>query len=400
MLERVLTTLNLRSTVTLLLAALMLSVAVACGSDASPAAQVTQPTSTPTDLVAATAEPTLAPSPVPVSTETVSPTATVEPTATAAATSTPEADPRNAIFATVPGIVDPTNFGWPRKVETSTGVIEIAARPERVYSLSLGHAEIIAALRGGKVLVATASFFKDPGTSASYAEFVGSPDAGSDPEEVIGLDPEIVIASAFTSADLIEQLTAVGVNVVRADLEDSALGNVPNILLLGYMMGAEDRAIELADEVTRRVKFISDSVDAADPTRPRVVAMSRWSDIYVAGEGSTEGGIIVAAGAINAAAEEGVVSHQVVGIEGIAAMNPDIIILTQPEQSALEFADELYNDPVLADVPAIKNRMIVYGNPTFYTTLSHWNVRGIEESAKIFYPEILGDTVFPAFTHP
>ena len=377
---RVLTILKRRSAVTVLATLFALALVAGCSS-AEPASQAAA-TSTPVDLVAATA------------TSQPKATATIDPT------STTEVDPRTAIFSTVPGIIDPNNFGWPRSIETSTGTIEIASRPERIYSLSLGHAEIIAALRGGEILVATASFFKDPGTSAAHEEFVGSPDAGSDPEEVIGLDPEIVIASAFTSADLIEQLTAVGVTVLRADLEDSALGNVPNILLLGYMIGAEDRAIELANEVTRRVEFISNTVDANDSASPRVVAMSRWSDIYVAGEGSTEGGIIVAAGAINAASERGVVSHQLVGIEGIAAMNPDIIILTQPEDSALAFAEELYSDPVLADVPAIKNRKVVYGDPTFFTTLSHWNVRGIEESAKIFFPEIFGEMTFPAFTHP
>lgn len=331
----------------------------------------------------------------PAPTET-QPAATLEPTST----SEPSLEPGFEQFADVPGIIDPTNFGWPREIETSSGRIEITAPPQRLYSLSLGHAEIIAALRGGDVLVATASFFKDPGTSASYTEFVGSPDAGSDPEEIVGLNPEIVIASAFTSADLIAQLNSVGISVIRADLENSALGNVSNILLLGYMLGAEERAVELADEVTRRVGFVSDRVNSADPDRPRVLAISRFSEIFVAGDGSTEGGIIEAAGAINPAAEDGINGHQPLGIEGIAAMNPDIILLTQPEESALEFAADLYADPVLANVPAIQDRRVLYANPTFYTTLSHWNVRGIEESAKVFYEEIFAGETFPAFTHP
>lgn len=303
-------------------------------------------------------------------------------------------------FAAVSGIVDPTNFDWPREIETSAGRIEIAAAPERIYSLSLGHAEIVAALRGGDVLVATASFFKDPGTSASYTEFVGSPDAGSDPEEIISLDAEIVIASAFTSADLIEQLTSVGVSVVKADLENSALGNVPNILLLGYMLGEEERAIKLAEEVTQRVGLVARRVSSGNLEKPRVLTISRFSDIFAAGDGSTEGGIIEAAGAINAAEEDGVSGHQPLGIEGIASINPDIILITQPEQSALEFAADLYADPVLAEVPAIKERRVLYADPTFYTTLSHWNVRGIEESAKLFYPELFADETFLPFTHP
>lgn len=331
---------------------------------------------------------------------TQQPVATPESTATAGPTAGPTVTPGNALFATVPGIIDPTNFGWPRSIETATGMIEIAAPPERVYSLSLGHAEIVAALRGGEVLVAAASFFKDPGTSAAYAEFEGLPEAGSDPEQIIGLGPEIVIASAFTSADLVAQLTGVGVRVIRADLENSALGNVPNILLLGYILGAEDRAVALAEEVTSRVAAVTGRIERENPVRPRVLAISRFSDIFAAGDGSTEGGIIEAAGAVNAAAEAGVVGHQTVGIEGIAVMNPDIILLTQPRQSALEFADELYADPALAEVPAVVNRQVIYGDQTFFTTLSHWNVRGIEESARFFYPELFAGMTFNSFTHP
>ena len=375
----------------LLFAMLIAATAIACSSNEA---------STPTP--GATAESTSTPRPsAPVATATRQPaTPPVQPVATTAAVIRPTVDPRVALFATVPGIVDPSNLGWPRMITTTTGTIEIEAPPERVYSLSLGHAEIVAALRGGNVLVATASFFKDPGTSAAYTEFVGLPDAGSDPEEIIGLDPQIVIASAFTSADLVAQLTGVGVKVIRADLEDSAIGNVPNILLLGYMLGAEDRAIELAGEVRSRVLAVTDRIDSSSPVRPRVLAMSRFSDIFVAGKGSTEGGIIEAAGALNVAAEAGVNLHQNVGIEGIATMNPDIILLTQPEQSALDFADDLYDDPALAAVPAIVNRQVIFGDPTFFTTLSHWNVRGIEESALIFYPELFAGVTFSPFTHP
>ncbi len=340
------------------------------------------------------------PTPIPEPTATQAPEPTATPVPEPTATQAPALPSGFERFTEVPGIVDATNFDWPRSIETSIGRIDIAAAPERLYSLSLGHAEIVAALRGGDVLVATASFFKDPGTSASYMEFVGSPDAGRDPEEIISLDPEIVIASAFTSADLIEQLNDLGIDVVKADLEDSALGNVPNILLLGYMLGEEERAIELADEVTARVELVSGRVDSAAPEKPRVLAMSRYSDIFVAGSGSTEGGIIETAGAVNAAAADGVEGHQSTGIEGIAAMAPDIILLTQPEESALEFAEELYADPALADIPAVRNRNIHFGDPTFFTTLSHWNVRGIEESAKLFYPELFEGETFLPFTHP
>jgi iron complex transport system substrate-binding protein len=209
-----------------------------------------------------------------------------------------------------------------------------------------------------------------------------------------------VIASAFTSAELIAQLTGVGVAVVKADLENSAIGNVPNILLLGYMLGTEDRALALAAEVTARVNAVMERINGSGGERPRVLSISRYTETFAAGSGSTEGGIIEAAGGINAAAEAGIVSHQNIGIEGIAALAPDIIFLAQPESSAVEFAEDLYADPALSEVPAVINRKIMVSNPIFHTTLSHWNVRGIEESARVFFPELFEGVTFDEFSNP
>jgi iron complex transport system substrate-binding protein len=300
-------------------------------------------------------------------------------------------------FADIPGIVDPEDFEWPRVVETSSGRVEIPVPPQRVYSLSLGHAEILAALVGADKLVAVVNFFKDPATSAMWEEFSIRPEAGSDPEEIVALQPDLVIASAFTSAETTDQLTALGIKVVRAELESSALGNIPNIMLLGYMLGAEEEALELTNEMRNRVEAVSERVDEEDPEAPRVLAISRYVDIYAAGAGTTEGGIIETAGGINAAAESGIESHQQVSIESIASINPAIILLTQPEDSAAAFAQELYANPALTEVPAIRDRKVLYADPTYYTTLSHWNVRGIEEAAKVFFPDLCGSVEFEDF---
>lgn len=319
-------------------------------------------------------------------------TPTPEPTATTA----PSLD---QTFADVPGIIDPTNFGWPRIVETSEGRVELADPPERVFSLSLGHSEIIAALVGVDRLVAVSSFYKDPTVSAIWDQFEPLPVSGSDPEEIISHSPDFAIASTFTNQELTAQLKDLDVPVVRTDLENSALGNIPNILLLGYIFGAEERAIELSEELKRRVQSIQDTTATTTTEAPRVLSMSRYVDTYVAGDNSTEGEIIEAAGGINAAAAS-IDGHQTMSFEGIVALNPDIILLTQPEESALELAEEMYAEPALAEIPAVKNRMILYVDPTFYTTLSHWNVRGIEESAKLFYPDLFEGVQFPGFSAP
>ena len=327
---------------------------------------------------------------------TQKPVATVLATPTPVATTEPILAFDEARFANVDGIIDPTNFGWPRSVETSEGVITLTAPPMKIHSLSLGHSEILAALVDFDRLTAVYSFFVDEEQS-NIAEL--SSDAlmiGFDPEEVVALDPEVIIASSFTDADTMALMTGAGIPIARAALENSALGNVPNILLIGYLVGAEAKAIELADELIARMQFISDVV--ASDTQPRVLSVSKWTSAFAAGSGSTEGGIIEQAGGINAAADSGIEGHQQVSIESIAAINPDVIIVPQPLDGANTFIAELTSSAVLAEVPAVKNGEIYYVPPRYHTTLSHWNVRGIEDLAKLLFPSNFSDVAFEEFS--
>ncbi|MDP7090996.1 MAG: ABC transporter substrate-binding protein, partial [Dehalococcoidia bacterium] len=300
-------------------------------------------------------------------------------------------------FANVDGIVDQTNFDWPRSIETTEGVITLDAPPTKIHSLSLGHSEILAALIDFERLTAVYSFFVDEEQSNIAGLSANSKIIGHDPEEVVALDPEVIVASRFTNADTVALMVGAGIPVARTNLENSALGNVPNILLMGYMVGAEVEAIALAEEIEARMKFITDVL--ASDEKPRVLSVSKWTSAFAAGSGTTEGGIIEQAGGINAAADSGIEGHQQVSIESIAAINPDVIVVPQPLDGANVFIEELVSSPALADIPAVKNGEIHYVPPRYHTTLSHWNVRGIERLATLLFPSHFSGVTFDDFSN-
>ena len=371
----------------------------ACGKDvaqvaptiASSAGDVAvSPTATATSVPVP--EPTDVATPV-APTPTTVPTATV-PTATVVVEPTPVALDLSR-FADVPEIVDPTNFGWPRSIETSDGVIVIDAPPAKVHSLSLGHTEILAALMDFDRLSAVYSFFVDEEQSNIAELSAGGNMIGFDPEEVVALEPDVIIASMFTNADTVALLNGAGLQVARTALENSALGNVTNILLIGYMIGAEVDALALVEDIEARMQVVTDGLPDGD--KPRVLSVSKWTSIFAAGSNTTEGGIIEQAGGINAAADSGIEGHQQVSIESIAAINPDVILVPQPLEGANLLIEELLSSPALAEVPAIKNGEVHYVLPRYHTTLSHWNVRGIERLAKLLFPSEFSDVSFDDF---
>ncbi len=377
--------------VTLLMVALVVAFVLACGeseAESSVTIVAAQPTATAKPAPTATVTAVATEKPV----ATVSTVATAVPVATAGVETFDKSR-----FANVDGIVDQTNFDWPRSIETTEGVITLDAPPTKIHSLSLGHSEILAALIDFERLTAVYSFFVDEEQSNIAGLSANSKIIGHDPEEVVALDPEVIVASRFTNADTVALMVGAGIPVARTNLENSALGNVPNILLMGYMVGAEVEAIALAEEIEARMKFITDVL--ASDEKPRVLSVSKWTSAFAAGSGTTEGGIIEQAGGINAAADSGIEGHQQVSIESIAAINPDVIVVPQPLDGANVFIEELVSSPALADIPAVKNGEIHYVPPRYHTTLSHWNVRGIERLATLLFPSHFSGVTFDDFSN-
>ena len=298
----------------------------------------------------------------------------------------------------VPGIVDPDNFGWPRVVQLGDDLVTIEGPPERLLTLSLGHDEIVAALIGADTVVGAGSFTSNETYSNVPTVFAHLPAVARDPEVVVALDPDLVIVSKFTKQDLVESIQSTGITVARTALESSAEGHETNIRLVAYMLGAEASAEVLIEDIRGRIEFIQSRTGRFIGDKPTVLSISRFSDsISAAGGGSTEGGIIEQAGGINAAAEAGLEGFQTVSLESIVAINPDVIIITQPDPGAGELRDELLGDPALAGVPAVADGRVVLAAPRYFTTLSHWNVRGIEELAAELYPEAFAGVVFKDF---
>ena len=304
-------------------------------------------------------------------------------------------------YPAVAGIVDAGNRGWPREVDSSEGRVRLAAPPQRILALSLGHDEMLLALVGRERLAGVGPFAADT-TYSNVAGLVAGLDTlpSNDPEAILAMRPDLIVVSRYTKADLVELIKETGVPVVRTALENSAAGNIPNILLLGYLLGVEQRALELVAEIEGRIAAVAERVPAAgDPAMPAVLAIARFSDtIYAAGGGTTEGGIIEAAGGVNAAARGGIDGHQTVSIESLAALAPEVILITQPaEMGGTALHDELTAAPALAAVPAVASGRVLVVAPRYYTTLSHWNVRGIEETARLLYPERFRDVTFRDF---
>ena len=288
----------------------------------------------------------------------------------------------------VRGIVDPSNTGWPREVEGLNGVVSIPAKPERIITASVGHDEMTLALVPNERLVAVGAPTKNATYSNVAALVQDKPEISRDPEVIVAQSPDIVVTSPFFPVEAIDALERVGIVVVQTELIQSPQARIQNILLMGYIYGEEERAFEFADEVQARYEALIE-VTAEQSPQPSVLALTQYSDtLWVAGGNSTEGGVIVAAGGVNAAETAGITGNQTTSLEGLIAMAPEIIIIAQPlEFGAEEFRQSLLDHEALAEVPAIRDGAVHVVESKHFTTLSYWNIRGAEDLARLLWPD-------------
>jgi iron complex transport system substrate-binding protein len=363
---------------------LVLWAAVVLGACARPAAPPT-PTPTPTPVVAL---PT--PTPMPV---VAPPTPTPTPApAVALPTPTPTPNP----WARVPGIVAPTNFGWPREVEALNGRVRITAKPMNIHPLSGGLAELVYALVPPERVPSVNRAAQDPRWSNVAEVAQRSVGVGWEPEAIIAQRPEVVIAARFDPRDLVDTLQRAGLTVVQVPQRYEVEGIFQDVLFVGYVLGEEERALALERALRGRLQALTDLIPKGE-RRPRVLSLFTFGDrIYAAAKGSIAGMVIEMAGGVNAAAEAGITPPGIISVETIAALNPDVIIIPQAPEAAERFRDQLLTEPALAAVTAIREGRVYPVPPRFFGTLTVWNIRGAEIVAALLWPQVRGK-VFPPF---
>jgi iron complex transport system substrate-binding protein len=140
----------------------------------------------------------------------------------------------------------------------------------------------------------------------------------------------------------------------------------------------------------KRTKFINAySATKKLEEKPKVLALTYYDAYWAGGLGSTEGSIISLSGGINIAAEAGVKSNDMITKESLISMNPDVIIIPQSKEWGGEaFLDDLVSDATLSEIKAIKDNKVYLVDPRYFTTLSHWNLRGSEELMKILWDDL------------
>ena len=288
----------------------------------------------------------------------------------------------------VPGIDDLNDLSWPREVEAMNGTITIDEKPERILTISTGHDEMIFGFANLNNIVGVTSFSQSPGGNI-YELTKDMPTITSEIETIVAQNPDIVFADPYANANLMQSLVDLGITVVQTNLNNTNDGRINDIIFAAYVLDELEGARMLINAIDSVVSYIYNTPINSDENN--VLSVTYYDAYWAAGEGSTEGSIIELAGFINSAAEEGVVSNNMITKESLIAMMPHHIVIPQSvEWGGQDFYDTLMSDESFSSIPAVKNESVHMVNTSHFTTLSHFNILGAIDLLEILPGERMG----------
>jgi iron complex transport system substrate-binding protein len=261
--------------------------------------------------------------------------------------------------------------------------VTLSAKPTRIVSMTLATDEILLDLVGPERLAGITYLASDPSLSniADRPELAQIPNVvqpNPGPEQIIAMEPDLVLVAAFTDAAVIDQLKQAGLPVFVMGSVSSIDGIKESILTIGELVGEPEKAQEMIDEMDVRLNEITSAIEGTGGEPPTVLYLS--SSGWVAGSGTSLDDIIIRAGGVNAAAD--LIDWNQVSEEQIIQMNPDVVILS-PFVTDEEFIDNL----VFADLTAIQNGRVYVANDAHMSAGSQYIVLGVEDMARLLYPE-------------
>ncbi len=210
-------------------------------------------------------------------------------------------------------------------------VVDLAAAPQRIVSLSPANTEILFALGAGDRVVATDNSSDYPAEAAALPDVIAFEGftVVVDVEQIVALEADLVVAAGlgFTPPDAVAQLRSLGIPVVvvYAPTVDAVYADIE---LIGSAVGASEAATELTTAMRTEIAAISAAVATAG-TPPRVFYEIGYDGttgaIYAPADDSFVAEMVTAAG--GSAITTGDPNSYEIPLEVLISSDPEVILL-------------------------------------------------------------------------
>jgi len=219
-------------------------------------------------------------------------------------------------------------------------------KPRRIVSINLCTDELVLRLADRKN-IASVTWLATTSSDSNVADLAGQVPANHGlAEEIIPLDPDLVVAGIYTARAAVALLKRTGIPVLDLDVPRDFSEIRAQYRQVGQVLGEEERAERLIKEIDNRLAAIPASPASA---RPRAMVFN--ANGYTIGKGSLTDEIITHAGMENLSATLGIDNYVQISLEAVVMNAVDVLILSAYRDGPPAIATEILRHPVLAKIP-------------------------------------------------
>lgn len=261
-----------------------------------------------------------------------------------------------------------------RYVESYDGVrVAVPEHPNRILALSSASDTILLGLVEPNRLVGinTLSTYEEYSLEAKRAKLV-KPAMSSYPlEKVIALDPELVIAPDYTSADVIEGLRHMGIPTVVVPTGTTVESVIKNVTDIAHIVGEDEKGQFYEQKIRRELAEMKRLSESIAPEERKSVLFVSSMDGYT-GTDSLFDDMCKYMSIYNAPNLLGLPPRTPFGDERVLAMDPDYIFIPSYKGMDKNLASRYLDNPAFQNMPAIReNRVKALPAAYLYTMNQH-----------------------------
>lgn len=196
-------------------------------------------------------------------------------------------------------------------------------------------------------------------------------------ESIFSVKPDLVIMASFNRKELIEQVKALGIDVLLLDRFDSFADIKANIEMIGEKIGAAKNAQSLIEDLDTRVENLkSKPLRLVNAQAPSFILFSESS--VVMGKKTSLDSMISLLGGSLVPAELGIEGWGRLNDEALANAKPDFIISTLPLADEKSLVSHMKSFGAWRFVDSIKAERILMITHKDLLSISHHFVTGLE----------------------
>lgn len=252
--------------------------------------------------------------------------------------------------------------------------------PKKIVSVTLASDEILVDLLEDKGRIAGLTYLSDDISISNIAQKTGGiPKVHANLEQIVELNPDLVITANYLGSDFIELLRKADLNVMVLDDANDIDSIERNIMMIGKAVCEKRNAGKLVKKMNDEIDEIR-STDK-DEQRPRVMFYSAPG--FTAGPNSLIDEIISIAGGVNAFKGNSFVRSSKVSLEYIIRADPDVIILSSFSPEDPGFEKRFMENPAVKQTTAYRDHHIYTIQGRYIISSSQYIIKGIKKLSQL-----------------